>query len=277
MMDIGEFFASYWWVFVMALPLFIFYLRNKSGKTIGDFNKYEMEMIVEFGFYILLIYLIQNYIFPSHWFFIITMPIVIILISLLIYYIKKGDVTYILESTIEGQEFYNPHDGTRIVADNTSQRLLIMNQEVYEDKMHIGDLHYQLWQGTNRIKFTDKYDDRTGIFYHPRMSEFHNFTFYQLKSMWRMMAQQWPELLDRLSTFTLLQDVYISDRASHIIKNTEYHLEAIGRQYKHIPFPQPKTLEDIAKIVALEKKQSLAHFEQPAPEKPKEDNEVKNE
>lgn len=252
---IGLFF-EYWWIWFIVIPLIILYLYWSNKKSFAGLSVREMGVVLEIGLYILLIYLVQKYLFPEHNYFLIAIPIFCIIWGLAVALLLAGRNYYMMVTTFEGQEFYETDPPEKIISPNTSHRLLVMDEGVYRQKKHVGDLNYQLWRGSERVKFADYFNEKTGTFHHPRIPQLHNVTFYAMKSFWVKMRHEVPELIDQNILLTWLFNWRLSYKMDAMKDRFELHLRAIEKQHEYRPFGMPDTIEELARELYKEKQQT---------------------
>lgn len=256
------------WVLIFIIPLVWIFLKLKSKDSSGNTSLSNLAFILEFGCYIFLIILVEVYIFKSHNYFAIGCFIFIPILVAFIFWLLSKDKTYIIETCHEGNIFYDVENVKEIVIPRTSHRILIMADEVYNDKRHVGDLHYQLWQGSRRIKFCDFYDEKTGTFYHPSLNHFSNFTFYAIKGYWEKLQSDVPKLVNENMTLTLAFEWHLAQKLRGVSKNTDIFLKALNEQHKNDPFKLPETIEEIYNRKAKEKQRDILKTEKPISPEP---------
>lgn len=236
----------YWAIIgAIILILLFLYLKLKSRKTVGGFSLRELAVIVEAGFFIFLIYMIQVYVFPEHYFFVITIPITVVVWALVIHYLLSGDDIYVLESTIQNEQFYDLEALQKDVTPSTSHRLLMMSREVYDGKKHIGDAKYPFWLGSERVKFTDYYQDDKGIFYHPQLPAFHNVSIHTARLFLLKVKEDVPILIRQNVLLTWLSEYKVAYAQSVLADKFPEHLKALEEQHQHDPFTMPDDLETL--------------------------------
>ena len=113
-MSLAEWLSNYWWFLFWFLPLCYLYIRQKNKDRIAGLTNYEVDLIIYIGFLLLVIYLIQRYMFSEHIFFIISLPIFILLLFWLINYLLRGNDIYILQSSIQNETIFNLADNEKI-------------------------------------------------------------------------------------------------------------------------------------------------------------------
>ena len=262
-----EILFKYWHIIGLIIITAIIYYR--SLKTSNEIDKTNLKFYFWLCIIMITVFGIQIWFFPEHYYLLISMIIFVPVWIVVIYYLLSRDDVYILESTIQGETFYDIRNLKKIVADNTSQRLLVMPREIYDSKIHVGDLHYGFWAGSTRIKFCDKYDDETGIFYHPAIQQLHNYTFYAIKSFWIKLKRDLPEIIDQNTVLTLMSDWYVSFKMFNIKENTREHLKSINVQHENAPFVMPENLESLFEKAMRDKMRDVADTEKPKPDSDK--------
>lgn len=255
-MDLIGLFLSYWWVWVMLIPLVVVWLFWSNRRSFAGLSVRELGIVLELGFYLLLIYLCQRYLFGDHDYFLIAIPIFVIIWALAVALLLAGRNYYMMVTTFEGQKFYETDPPTEIISPNTSHRLLVMDEGVYRTKRHVGDLNYQLWRGSERVKFADYYNEKTGAFHHPRIPQIHNVSFYSMKAFWIKMRDELPELIDQNVLLTWLFNWRLAHKHEAMKDRFELHLRALEKQHDYAPFSMPDTVEEIVKELARQKSET---------------------
>jgi len=244
-MSISDFLFEYWWLLFWLLPMLYLYIRQRNKDTALDLTHSENQMILEIGLILLVIYLIQKYIFNNHWYFIIALPILFALYFILINYLLKGNDVYVLESTIQNEKFYDIEEMKIHISPNTSHRLLVMDKAVYDSKKHIGDADFTWWRGSDRIKFCDKFIDEKGIFFHPQLPQFHNVTIHTARNFLLKMKEDIPKLYRDNIMLTWLSGYKTLHQLNVMKKKFPLHLMAIEKEYEYEPFVLVKTIEEL--------------------------------
>jgi hypothetical protein len=252
-MSVNEIFLHIWYIVLLGIPIaYLVYKSNRNQEVMG-WSPDKQIMIAEALIYMLVLYLIQTYIFPNTYFFIISAPIWIVLFSVLIYFLLSSNDIYVLESTIQTEHFYNLGLVQELYAPETRQRLLVMDREIYDCKAHVGDSHYTLWAGSPRIKFTDYFDDKNGVFYHPEVPELHNISFYIAKSFWLQLKEDIPGVMRTNVSLTWLSDYKLAHEQRVVQDNFRLMLKNLKDQYKHEPFHLGHDIEEIYERLRKEK------------------------
>ena len=244
-MSIGDFLFEYWWLLFWFLPLLYLYIRQKNKDKIANLSESDSQLIIEIGFIILLIYLIQKYIFYEHIFFLIAIPLSLFIYWFLITYLLKGNEIFILESTMMNEKHFDIINKEIDISPNNNSRLLIMDKSHYESKIHVGDADYPFWNGGDRIKFTDRYLDDKGIFYHPQLPQFHNVSIHMARAFLQKIKDDIPKLYYDNINLTWLSPYKTAFQLEKMSENFPLHLLAIKKQYEYAPFTIPKTTEEI--------------------------------
>jgi hypothetical protein len=260
-MNIENLLFENWYIIVGGIILGIMYFQISRNKPVGNTNVENLKFYFHLGCVLLISAIIQQRFFNEHSYFFISMLIFIPLWAVFIKWLLSRDDVYVFESTIQGEKFYDLENIEMHIAENTSQRLLIFPREIYDSKKHIGDLHYSFWAGSSRIKFCDKYDDKTGIFFHPAIQQLHNFTFYAIKSVWLKLKDDIPGLIDQNTQLILLKDWELAFKMDTIKNNMDVHLKALNYQHSNIPFSMPDTLPQLFAKAKKEKLKDIAQTE----------------
>lgn len=245
--------TDYWFFWFWFIPLLILYFYYDRKRNVSNLSINEMGLILEIGFICLFVFLIQKYIFTDNLFFIIAIPFFIFVWAIAIHFLLSDRDIYVIETTMTGQKFYDLENKQIVIANNTSHRLLVMDTSVYNSKMHIGELDNRLWKGTNRLKFTDKYDDNTGIFYHPQIDILHNVNFYAFKGLWIKLREDVPKLIEENTKLTWLINYNVLDRIQTMRNNFPEMIIGIEKQIEHKPFKLYDDLEELYKQISKEK------------------------
>lgn len=267
-MDIMQILLNFWYLIIICVPVCYLAYKSNRGQSVLGMEPEKQIAIAEGLLYLLVLYLIQVYIFKDTWFFIISAPFWIILFGAIIYFLLKGNDVYILESTIQNEEFYNLGMVEKVLAPETKQRLLIMDRGIYDLKSHVGDSHYKLWGGSGRIKFTDYYDDNKGVFYHPEVAELHNISFYIAKAFWLNLKKTMPKIMRDNIALTWLSDYKLAHEQMVVKDNFRLMLKNLKEQYEHDPFILGNDIEDIYKKLRKEKQQAPRESEEPKATEP---------
>jgi hypothetical protein len=244
-MSIGDFLKEFWWLLFWLIPLLILYIYQRNKESTLGLSLTDQSLIIEFGLILLVVYLIQRYVFGEHIFFIIAIPILFLIYFALIGYLLRGNNYYIFEKTLLNEIHYNLEETEKIISPRTSGRLLIMSKDVYETKKHIGELDFPFWSAGDRIKFCDYYDENKGVFYHPRLPQMHNVTIHMATAFLLKMKEDIPKLYYDNIMLTWLSPYKTLYQLDVMKKNFPLHLMSIENQYDYKPFVLVKDTKDI--------------------------------
>lgn len=244
-MNILNWLSTYWWLLFWFLPLLYLYIRQKNKDTVADLKHSDSQFILELGFLILVIYLLQKFLFPKHIFFLISIPLFTIMWCAIINYLLRGNNKYMMESTIHLEKHYDINDIKIHISENTGHRLLVMDKSVYNSKKHIGDADYTFWGGTDKLGFCDLYLDNKGIFFHPQLPQFHNISIHNARLFLLKMKEDIPKLYRENVMLTWLSPYKTAYQQSLLAEKFPLHLTAIKNQYDYKPFKLVDTLEEM--------------------------------
>lgn len=244
-MNIESWLLNYWWLLFWFLPLLYLYIRQKNKDKVMNLSHSDGQFILELGFLILVIYLIQKYLFPEHIFFLLSLPIFTLMWCMIINYLLSGNNRYVLESTIQLEKHYNISDVEIHISENTRDRLLVMDKSVYESKKHIGDAEFPFWNGGEKLKFCDLYIDDKGIFFHPQLPQFHNVSIHNARLFLLKMKEDIPKLYRENIMLTWLSPYKTAYQQSLLAEKFPLHLTSIKNQYDYAPFKLIDTLEEM--------------------------------
>lgn len=244
-MNIESWIIEYWWVLFWFLPLSYLYFRQKNKDTVLDMKHSDLQFIIEIGFMVLLIFLIQKYLFPDHLFFLMALPFFILVWCIVIAYLLSGNNVYMLESAIHLEKHYNIKDTEITISQNTKSRLLVMDKSVYEMKEHIGNADYPFWNGNDKLKFCDLYLDSKGIFFHPELPQFHNISIHNARLFLLKIKEDIPKLYRENIMLTWLAPYKTAWEQSKLASKFPLALTAISNQYQHEPFKLIETLDEM--------------------------------
>lgn len=257
-----EFLQEYYWVFLLAIPLGYIFVKWSSKRTALGLNLKDMALVIEYGFYLLVIVLVEKYLFPDNNYFTVAVLLFTAIWSGFIFMLLAGNDIYVLESTFQNELFHQQGEQP-LLSESTSHRLLVMDRSVYDKKKHVGEASYKFWQGTDRLKFTDYYNDKTGTFFHPEIDTLHNISFYQAKAFWLWLKERQPRLERENIKLTWLSDNKLAHEQNVIKDNYEQSLMALKRQYKHDPMTMPDDIDKFKQLVIKEASTSQKKTEQP--------------
>lgn len=259
-MNFIDFINEYWYILLIGIPLLLMYINYSKNKTMLGLNNSDLGLTIELGLYFLLIITIQDVLFNEHFYLIISMPIFIIVWSLFIYWLLSRDDIYILECTMQGEQFKNIKEIKNEISLTTRMRILIMSKEAYETKEHIGEANPSFWNMGHNIKLCDFYDGK--YFYHPEFEQIHNLTFPACKTLWLKLKQDIPDLIRTNTTYTELMNYLLAEKEQIMRKNLITHLSAIEKQHDFAPFQLPPTMDELYKLIENQKNIALKESEQ---------------
>ena len=262
-MNLELFLTEYWWFLFWLLPLAYLYIRQKNKDAITGIKESDSQLFLEIGFILLVIFLIQKYIFTEHYYFLIALPITLILYAILINYLMRGNNVYILESTIMNEKHYDIGNNKIHISPATGNRLLIMDKPVYDSKKHVGLVDYTWWRGSDRIKFCDRYLDDEGIFFHAELPQFKNVTIHMARLFLLKAKDDIAELIRENTMHTWLSPYKTAWQQSKMAENFPLHLIAIKNQYSYAPFTMPDNLQELHEKQWLEALKTAETTEKP--------------
>lgn len=262
-MSIAEILSEYWWVFLLLIPmLYLMYKRDKKEK-VGKYSFEQITIIIKFISFIIIIYLIEHYIFNEHNFFTVALPIFVIVLSAFIYIILMRNNRYILCTTFQNQIFYDMKNKKKIISPNSNHQLYVMDSSVYEAIDHVGDLNYRFWKGTEKIGFCDYLDEKEHIAYHPRINEIHNITFYTCKAFWIKLRNDLPKLIDENIKLSWLSEWRLAVKFDSMKKSFAEALPSISKQHEHTPFEIEDDMDKLYEQLKDEQYKDTAEHEKP--------------
>jgi hypothetical protein len=262
-MNLELFLTEYWWFLFWLLPLAYLYIRQRNKDTITGIKETDSQLFLEIGFILLVIFLIQKYIFTDHYYFLIALPITLLLYAILINYLLRGNDIYILESTIMNEKHYDIGNNKIHISPETGNRLLIMDKPVYDSKKHVGIVDYTWWRGSDKIKFCDRYLDEEGIFFHAELPQFKNVTVHMARLFLLKAKDDIGELIRENTMHTWLSPYKTAYQHSVMAENFPLHLIAIKNQYAYKPFTMPETLKELHNKQWLEAMETAISSELP--------------
>lgn len=238
-------FLEFWWVIFLLIPIYLIYKRVQRGQGVGNFGYDETKLILVYAALLITIYLCQKFIFTSHLYLFIYLLIFIPLFSAFIYILLSKDNVLVIESTMDSEIFYDIQALDKRYAECTRTRAFMIDRDAYRDIRHVGEIDYKYWNGGDGVKFTDYFDTKEGVMYHPVVSELHNISFFIAKSFWLRMKQDLPDLIRQNALLTWLAPYKTAYEQSILADNFELRLRSIERQYEDKPFYLP---DDIRKL-----------------------------
>jgi hypothetical protein len=244
-MDIIGTILEFWWVFLICIPLYLIYLRVKEGKGFVNFGVPATYLLIFYGFVMLIIYLCQYYLFPGHWFLLFYIAIFLPLFCVFIYLLFTKNNILIIESTMDCEIFYDLGQLDKKISEATRTRAFVIDREAYKDIRHVGAMEYNYWNGGDGVKFTDYFDQKEGVMFHPPVGQLHNVSFFIAKSFWLKMKQDLPELMRTNALLTWLKSYVVAYEQTKLARNFKLRLRNIDRQVEDEPFSLP---DDIKKL-----------------------------
>jgi hypothetical protein len=244
-MNILNTILEFWWLALLLIPAYLMYMRTKQGKGVGSFGLDETKLIIFYVFIIILIYLCQRYLFSQHFYLLFYIIIFFPLFAAFIYILLMRDNVFIIESTMDCEIFYDLKYLEKQIAEATRTRAFMIDRDAYREIRHIGEVDYGYWNGGDGVKFTDYFDQREGVMYHPPISLLHNVSFYIAKSFWLRMKIDLPELMRTNALLTWLKPYTVAYEQSKLAKNFKMRLLNLERQYQDEPF---NLSDDIKKL-----------------------------
>ncbi len=244
-MNLVDFILEFWWIVVIGIPLYLIYRKVSAGQGVGKWDFETTKIILFYGLIMVIIYLFQAYIFTSHIYLLFYIMIFLPLFSAFIYILLSKDNVFVIESTMDNEIFYNLGDFDRPVAESTRTRAFIIDREAYKEVRHIGELDYPYWNGGDGVKFTDYYDQKNGVMFHPPIAHLHNVSFFIAKSFWLKMKTDIPDLIRENTTLTWLAPYRTAFEQSKLGENFKLRLRNIERQYEEVPFKLPDDIKEL--------------------------------
>lgn len=264
-MNLEIFIREYWYFISGSIILFLLYLKYSKNEKIGDISNSDLAMIIEAGFYTLLIMVIQDTYFNSHVFFILSLIIFIPIWALIIYTILNRGNYYLIEARIQGQEFYelgiineNPSIDS-IVTNNTGILLHVMDKEVFENMKHYGNDFSPRYNVANQIKFCDYFNGKT--IFHPEYPDLQNISFWARIVEFVELKNLVPDLIRENLELTDLANVRIYKNIKTIRNNLKTTLTGLETQWKHNPYSIQDKLSEFVEKMLAEKHKSQSESE----------------
>lgn len=231
------------------IPVYLIYRRTKEGKGIGNFGYDETRLILVYIAVLVIIYLCQRFLFTTHFYLLFYLVIFIPLFSAFIYILLLKDNVFVIESTMDTEIFYDFKYMEKRIAEATRTRAFVIDRDAYKEIKHVGEIDYPYWNGGDGVKFTDYFDQREGVMYHPVIGALHNVSFFIAKSFWLKMKQDLPDLMRQNALLTWLAPYKTAYEQTKLARNFELRLRNIERQYEDEPFNLP---DDIRKLYERE-------------------------
>jgi len=147
-MEFMDFVNENWYIIAIG----IIYLGLKYVQISDKYpnaNKSAIPDYIELLIYILIIAILQDKFFNEHFYFILSLFMFIPVYMGFIFWILNRGNYYLIESRMQGQEFYKlglipenentESDLSKQISMNTGIQIHIMDKELYESKLHFGD------------------------------------------------------------------------------------------------------------------------------------------
>lgn len=237
---------EYFYVYLILIVLYI-YFKYKNKETVSNFSLKEMFIIVEIGFYIIIIYLCQKYLFYEHNWFLVSLPILIFFNAVFINYVLNKDNVYLLETAIINDRFYNPIEKEEVKSLTTRLRLLIMDREYYNSKQHIGEIYNPIQQLSQNIKFCDFYLDDKGLIFHSEFPELHNINFFTRIALWLKLKKILPQVMMENISHTWLNTIQTAHQLQTLESHSKAQILSVRELTDKQPFTLIKTMDDYIK------------------------------
>lgn len=237
------------WYLYIILALLFMYSKFKDKEKIGNMELKEMKFIVQIGFILIAIYLIQTKLFNEHSYFLLSLPIWLLIWGFAINHILSQNDIYVVETPLMGEKFYDVVNGKEIMSLSTDLKILKMDNDFYNAKKHIGETNNPLLSLSSRIKFADFYDKNTGIFYHSVYPQLQNINFYTRIATWLKLKEDLPKIVDENIVHTWLEGFKLADKMQILEKIFAYQLTAIRDETDKAPYKLHSTLEEYLELV----------------------------
>lgn len=238
-MNLINTFLQFWWIFLFLIPVYFIYKKYKAGQGFASFGYDETRLLLIYIGLLLLIFIFQKFIFVSHWYLLFYIVIFIPIFSAFIYILLLRDNVFIIESTMDCEIFYDIGSLEKRIGESTRTRAFAIDRDAYREIKHVGNLDYQYWNGGDGVKFTDYFDEKSGVMYHPSLPELHNISFFIAKSFWLRMKLDLPDLMRQNAMLTWLAPYKTAYEQTKLAKNFKLRLRNIERQYADEPFSLP--------------------------------------
>lgn len=244
---------DHWYIFFIIIIVFI-YSKYKDKQTVGNLTLKNMFFIVEIGLYFMIIYFIQTRLFSEHNYFLLALPLWVLIWAIAVNSILSQNDVYMVETSLMGEPFYDVINGETIISLSTRNRILIMDRTYYNEKSHIGEINNPLLQISNIVKFCDYFDSKTGIFYHSVYPALQNINFYARIGAWLKLKEDLPKIVDENIGHTFLEGHKLSVKMENIEKNYAHQLKGIRNLTEQTPFDLRMSLKEYLEIVKSAKK-----------------------
>ena len=262
-MNFIQFWNDYWYILIMGIALLLLYLHYSKNKTIGNLNNSDLGLLIEIGFYILIIITVQDILFSSHVFWIIPFFIFIPFWSGIIWVILNRGNYYLIESRMQGQEFFKlgliPDDKeiSKEITLETGIRLHIMDKDIFESKNHFGDDFSPRYNAGDKVKHCDYFDGNT--IYHPEYPDLKNLSFWARVVEFVSLKKLVPDLMRTNLVLTDLSNVRIYKAISDMRDNLKTTLTGLEKQYE--PYSIENEIKKLLEEQIKQKHEGLSESE----------------
>lgn len=239
---------EHWYIFVL-IALFFIYSKYKDKETVGNLSLQNMFFIVEIGTYFMIIYFMQTRLFNEHNYFLLSIPLWLIIWGIAVNSILSKNDVYMVENSMMGEPFFDVINGVKILSLETRNRILIMDRDFYNAKSHIGETNNPLLKISNIVKYCDYYDSKTGIFYHSIYPQLQNINFYTRVATWLKLKADLPKIVDENIVHTWLEGFKLADKMETLEKSFAYQLEGIRNQTDKKPYLLHNSIEEYMEYV----------------------------
>lgn len=237
-----------WYLYVILALMFV-YSKFKDKEKIGKMELKEMKFVVQIGFILIAIYLIQTKLFSEHNYFLLSLPIWLLIWGFAINYILSQNDIYVVETPLMGEKFYDVLNGKEIMSLSTDLKILKMDNDFYNAKKHIGETNNPLLSLSSKIKFADMYDKETGIFYHSVYPQLQNINFYTRIATWLKLKEDLPKIVDENIVHTWLEGFKLADKIQTLEPSFAYQLSGIRELTDIVPYKLHDSLEEYMELV----------------------------
>lgn len=244
---------EYWYLFFGLLVLWI-YTKYNDKETAFNLQLKEMLIFIELGVFFLIIYLLQKYFFAEHNYFLMTIPLFILVWSIFINYLLSKDDVYLLECSFQNEEFINLDLKDKVISLSTTLNIFKMDRGFYETKKHIGETLNPLWNTSRNIKFCNLFKDE--FIYHSEYPELQNINFYSCVMLWLKLKKDVPKLIRQNVLLTWLSDWKTAHQQSVLSDNFIHRLKGYKEQFDDKPFELVKDSEQLLEYVKNMKRES---------------------
>lgn len=267
-MGMVEIFNDNWYIFILGITLCIMYYYYSKNKQLMDFENVELALIMEGIFTLLIIMTCQDKLFNGHGYFIIGLIVFCPFYAIFIWILLNKGNYYLIESRMQGQEFYklglmgemeNDNEISKEITMQTGIRLHIMDKEVFESKKHFGDDFTPRYNAGDKIKHCDYFNGE--MIYHPEYPDLRNISFWSRVIEFVALKEMIPDIMRTNLVLTDLSNVKIMKNISVMRKNLKTTLTGLEKQYEHEPFSIENKLKEYFEIQIKQHHKSLSESE----------------